>query len=64
MEEIKAEILYKFGSVTHGLQYDLGSHKSNIICQLCKNKLTTSKTLVEHARHVLKHHPELIEMKQ
>ena len=68
-EEIKAQILHRIptptGPVTHGVQFDFGTHQSNIICTLCQNqkKLTTSKTLKLHARHVLKEHQEIFEPK-
>jgi len=68
-EEIKAQILLRVrtssGLVTHGLQFDYGTHKSNIVCVLCRNqnKLTTSKTLKQHARHVLKEHSEIFKPK-
>jgi len=68
-EEIKAQILHRIptptGPVTHGLQFDFGTHKSNIVCILCQNqdKLHCSKTLKQHARHVLKEHPEIFKPK-
>jgi len=68
-EEIKAQILHRIptptGPVTHGTQFDFGTHQSNIVCVLCQdqNKLTTSKTLQQHARHVLKEHPEIFKPK-
>jgi len=68
-EEIKAQILLRVrtasGPVTHGLQFDYGTHQSNIVCVLCRdqNKLTTSKTLKQHARHVLKEHQEIFKPK-
>lgn len=66
-EEIKGEIIYQFrtqsGPLDLGLQFDLGSHKSNIICVPCQkqNRLTTSKNIREHARHVIREHPEILE---
>jgi len=68
-EEIKAQILHSIktptGPVTHGLQFDYGTHQSNIVCVLCQdqNKLNTSKTLKQHARHVLNEHPEIFKPK-
>jgi hypothetical protein len=65
VEEIKAQILHRIptpsGLVTHGMQFDYGTHQSNIICVLCQNqnKLTTNKTLKQHARHVLNEHSEI-----
>ena len=64
-EEIKAQIFHRIptpnGPVIHGTQFDFGTYQSNIICVLCQdqNKLTISKTLKQHARHVLKEHPEI-----
>jgi len=66
MEEIKAQIIHRVktakGPVAHGIQYDFGSHKSNIVCTLClnRNKLHTSKTLKEHTKHVLQAHKKLL----
>jgi hypothetical protein len=68
-EEIKAQILLRIptpsGPVTHGFQFDFGTYQSNIVCVLCQNqnKLTTSKTLKEHARHVTAEHPEIFKPK-
>jgi hypothetical protein len=65
-EEIKSQILLRVktvkGLVTHGMQFDMGSYQSNIICVFClnRNKLTTSKTLKQHARHVLNEHSEIL----
>jgi len=68
-EEIKAQILLQVrtssGLVTHGFQFDYGTHQSNIVCSLCynKNKVYTSETLKQHARHVLNEHPEIFKPK-
>ncbi len=65
IEQIKSQIVHRIptpnGPTIHGIQFDLGTHKSNIACSLCSNqgKQHFSKTLKEQAKHVLKEHPEI-----
>ena len=68
-EEIEAQIFHRIptpnGPVIHGTQFDFGTHQSNIVCVLCMDngKSHCSKTLKQHARHVLKEHPEIFRSK-
>lgn len=69
-KEDQVQIIHKIptpnGKITHGIQYESGTHKSNIICVLCqtKNKLTTNKTLEKHARHVIREHSDKLGFKK